>query len=320
MNHVMEFRLINIGCGASRRKRHPARMVMLGLAAWIVVAAGCRDRGPEARTADSGNGPRVISLAPNLTEMIVAIGAGDALVGRSSACDVPAAALADVPVVGGFGEPSLEALLSREPTLVVDVDLADQSLQHRMRQAGLRREHIPCNRLDDIPKALRSLGRLLDRESAAEELARTFENELAMLREQAAALPDAQRPLVFIELWSDPLMTVGGDSFISECVYLAGGKNFGDEQDSEYYYLSHEQIVARDPEVIVLLFMTEPGAAPRVAERIGWSGIRAVRDGRIHGDVDPDLLTRPGPRILHGIAHLRRVLAMDPAPAGELSP
>lgn len=274
----------------------------------LLTFSGCGDVDSPSPDAVSDGEPRVISLAPNLTEMIVALGAGDQLVGRSSACDFPAAALKNVPIVGGFGEPSVEALLAQRPTLIVDVALADRSLQTRMRQAGLRREHIPCHRLDDIPAALRTLGELLQREQAAHDLARTFEEDLDRLRRRSERLPDAGRPLVFAELWAEPLMTVGRGSFISECIRLAGGRNLGDENDTEYYYLSQEHVVERNPDVILLLYMTKNQPVERVAARIGWESINAVRQRRVHGDLNPDLIMRPGLRIMRGIDQLRQAI------------
>ncbi len=300
----------------SRGRRHVGVFRLLP-AALLFVCGGCGDFSPSTPDSVADGEPRVISLAPNLTEMIIAIGAGDQLVGRSSACDYPAAALKNVPVVGGFGEPSMEVLLAQRPTLIVDVALADQSLQHRLRQAGLHREHIPCTRLDEIPAALRRLGRLLQREEAARTLADELEDELTRLRRQAARIPDAHRPLVFAEVWSEPLMTVGRSSFISECIRLAGGRNLGDENDTEYYYLSHERVVERNPDVILLLYMAEEKVADRIATRIGWESLNAVRNRRIHDELDPDLIMRPGPRVLQGIAQMRRAIVNPDSPAAK---
>ncbi len=290
------------------KPRHEPAIHLLA-ALILFLCGGCGELEAPPPDIDVGSDPRVISLAPNLTEMIIAIGAGDRLVGRSSACDYPAAALKDVPVVGGFGEPSMETLLAQQPTLIVDVALADQSLQQRMRQAGLRREHIPCGQLDEIPAALRTLGRLLQREQSAQTLAAQLDDQLSRLRRQAESIPDSERPLVFAELWAEPLMTVGRRSFISECIRLAGGRNLGDERDEEYYYLSHERVVERNPDVILLLYMTQEKPVDRIATRIGWESVNAVRHRRIHDELDPDLIMRPGPRIVRGITQLHRTIA-----------
>ncbi len=279
------------------------------LLAATCLGSGCRKSPALPDTMTAGR-QRVISLAPSLTEMIVAIGAADQLVGRSSACDYPPEALANVPVVGGFGVPSLEGLLIQKPTLIVDVALADKSLEQRMQSAGLRREHIPCNRLDDIPAAIRRLGDLLQRQEAAENLAAGIETEIGRLREARSAKADDDLPLVFAEMWSDPLMTVGRRSFIAECIRLAGANHLGDETDAEYYYISQERVLERNPDILVMLYMTAAQAPfQRVSERIGWEALKAVQGGRIYSDFDPDTLLRPGPRILDGIAQLRAVIA-----------
>lgn len=291
-------------------------------AALMISSGGCRDRpyGSASPPDPSGApGERVISLAPSLTEMIAAIGAGDQLVGRSSACDYPPEIMEAVPAVGGFGEPSLEALLARNPSLVVDVALADKTLEHRMRTAGLRRIHIPCEKLDDIPDALRRLGDLLHRPAEAETLAAGLESALADLR-TASADDASKRPLVFVELWSDPLMTIGRTSYIAECIRLAGGENLGDEQNRDYYYISHERIIERNPDVILVFYMAGASPADQIAGRIGWEDVAAVRQRRIYADFDHDTILRPGPRVLQGIEQLRASITARGTSAMEAQP
>lgn len=289
--------------------RFPFRLFTVMLLPLVfVLGGGCRESSPPVPEAYEG-GERVVSLAPSLTEMIVAIGAADSLVGRSSACDYPPGLLRHVPVVGGFGEPSLEALLALQPTLIVDVDLADKSLEHRLQKAGLRRERIPCSQLDDVPRALRRLGELLQRETEAEGLALTLERELDGLRLRAENISPSQRPLVFVELWPEPLMTLGNLSFISESIRLAGGLNLGDEEDAEYYYISHERVIERNPDVVLLLYEAGDFATDRIAKRIGWDSLNAVKKDRIHTDLDHDTIMRPGPRLRQGIEQLNEIIA-----------
>jgi len=243
---------------------------------------------------------RVVSLAPCLTEIICAIGARDCLVGRSSACHFPPEVVQHVPVAGNFGIPSLEALANCTPNLVVTVDLEDQNAVQAIEHLGIRHASIPCRSLDDIPRAMRTVGQLLHREAGAEKLAGEFAQTLADLRKQTPAT----RRRVFIEIWGDPLMTAGKKSFLNELVELAGGTNIAGDVARDYFQISTETVLARDPEVIVLL----GGTASAVAKRTGWLQITAVKTGHICSGLDGDLLEVPGPRILEAVAVLRQCL------------
>jgi len=283
------------------RRRLPCRRPWGGWL-WLTLLAAGR---PAAAAPPA---ERVVSLAPNLTEMICALGAADQLVGRTSACDYPPAPLKTVPVIGGFGAPSLELVLRQRPTLVLDVALEDEALGRRLTALGLRRQRIPCRTLDDIPAALRTLGRLLHRAPAAEALAARFAADLARLRRAAADSP-RRRPRVYAEIWSDPLMTCGRRTFLAELIALAGGQNLGDAADRDYYPLSAEWVLLQQPECILCLYDAPPGdPAGRFRARSGWARLPAVRQGRVYGGFDNAVLLRPGPRALEGVRRLRQCL------------
>jgi len=237
--------------------------------------------------------------------MVCAVGGAPFLVGRTSACNYPPEALAGVPVVGGFGAPSLELLVTARPTLILDVALADEALGRRIEALGLRRERIACETLADVPRAIERVGALLGREPDGRRLAAEFTAEARRLRGEART--SADRPAVFVEIWSDPVVTVGRGSFVSELVALAGGRNIGDDVEKPYFQVSQEWVVARNPDVVVCLYMSESGPAGQgVLARRGWSGVRAVREKRVYDGFDNDLLLRPGPRALQGARELRR--------------
>ena len=273
----------------------------------LLAAPGC-GRAP----AGGGGGvePRVVSLAPNLTEILFAIGAGSNLVGRTDVCNWPPAAAA-VPVVGSFGRPSVEAVLRQRPTLVLTADLEDERILDPLTRAGLAHRRIACGTLDDIPAAIREVGDLVHAGAAADALADRLAGELARLRAEAGAAADA-RPRAFAEIWGDPLMTAGRRSFVAELVRLAGCDNLGDAVDGDYVAVSPEWVIIRDPEIIFCLYMAEgTQAVQRVAGRVGWQAVNAVRRGTVFDGFDTDLLFRPGPRVLEGVAALRARVAQS---------
>ena len=170
------------------------------VATWLVLmlgVVGCQpkatDENSPASSAQSSAKPRIVSLAPSVTEMLYAIGAGEQLVGRTSACDFPAEA-EKVPVAGAFGKPSLEMLASMHPDMVIAVDLEDKRNSDKIRELGIRMEHITCTTPDEIPEALRTLGRLTKNERQADSLASVISKGLAEFRKQAP--PTAPRPTI----------------------------------------------------------------------------------------------------------------------------
>ena len=286
------------------------------LIAALGLAAACAGCGRRAEPAPDAPGERVVSLAPSLTEIVCAIGAGDLLVGRTSACDYPSNILARVPVIGGFGTPSLELLAAARPTLILDVALGDETVGQKIASLGLRRERVRCASLDDIPEAMITVGRLVRREADALRAADRMRAEIRALRAQAAAV--TRRPKVLVEIWCDPITTVGRRSFLSELISLAGGTNAGDEVDKDYFQVSSEWVVSKVPDVILCLYMSREGSARKtVRSRDGWQVVPAVRNDRIYDDFDNNMILRPGPRILDSLAALRRCIAGPGAESGR---
>jgi len=281
-------------CGRTRAVV-PAGVCMLFL---CVVLAGCRP----VESGEAG-GVRVVSLAPNLTEIVCVLGARDELVGRSGACDYPAD-VRMLPEVGRFGTPLLEPLLGCRPTLVLDVDLENPAVRTTLRAAGIRSEQVACRRVADIPGAIRLIGGLLGRAAVAEACAAQLEVGLSDCRARRAA-EVGPRPRVLVVVWHDPLMTVGARSFVSELVTLAGGENVGDVVARGYYAVSPEWAVAVDPDLVLVLAGGMTGTA--VEQLPVLADLPAVRAGRVRVLPDPDVVCRPGPRVLEGIAALERI-------------
>ena len=278
------------------------------LALCLHTLAGC-SKPQAADTAEKAVAEvpqRIVSLAPSLTEMLFAIGAGDQLVGRTSACDWPAEA-EKVAVVGSFGRPSLEVLASMNPDLVLDVDLADDQTAKKMEEMHIRREHIRCQDPEELPAALRKLGALTGHVRQADSLATVIEQGLAKYRKEADAKQHKTR--IYLEIWNDPLWTGGRDSFVSRLIGYAGGQNIGDEVEKEYFQVSPEWVIKQNPDVIACMYMAnEAPAAAALKQRPGWQGISAVRNDRVYDKFDNRLYLRPGPRILEGIAGMKKLI------------
>ncbi|MBZ4220193.1 MAG: cobalamin-binding protein [Chlorobium sp.] len=286
------------------------RLLPVCLSLLLLLSAGCTKK--TNVTAHQAGKPTIVSLAPSLTEMIFAIGAGDQLVGRTTACDWPVA-VAKVPVVGAFGRPSLELLAAIHPDLVVDVDLADEEMAKKISALGIQQESITCKSPDDIPTALRKLGKLTGHIREADSLALSITKGLAVFKNEAKI--QMNKKSVYLEIWDDPFWTGGNGSYTSALIAYAGGKNIGDVVNKDYFEISQEWIIEKSPEVIACMYMAkESSAVDNVMNRPGWSSIAAVRRHQVYDRFDNSLFLRPGPRVLEGIEQLHRMIYPEMKP------
>ena len=271
---------------------------MRGLLLASLLAVGCR---PADRAATLPAARRIVSLAPSSTELLFALGAGDQVVGRTSWCRYPRAALR-VPDVGDGLNPNLEAIAARRPDLVV----LYRSPLNEAAAAQLARLGIPAvilaqDRLEDVARAARVLGRLTGREVAGDSIAAAME---ALLR---APPPPAIARVVFV-VWDNPPMVIGGGSYLDQLATLAGGANVFHDLGAASATVSIETIVARDPDVIVVL--SDSTAPPAYGRRPEWRAVRAVREGRFLM-LAGDLFGRPSPTAPAAVAALRHALQSE---------
>ena len=290
--------------GSPKRPTTPWEGVPAVLALFLL--AGCIP--PTEQPANSNL--RLISTAPNLTECVCAIGAGDLLAGRTEACDYPPEVVRDIPVTGGFGTPYLEPLLAARPTHVLETVLADPEVKRRLDALKIPVVHVPCARLTEIPGALRQLGTLTRHTEQAENLATAVQSGIDTARADSDAL--ARRPRVLLLFAPDTPITAGGNAFIAELLELAGGLNIGRGSTTDYYHVSLEWILEQNPDMILCVFETA-GRAPLSLfdSQTGWKALSAVRKSRVYTVPDLNTVSRPGPRVLQGLAQLKEVLSRD---------
>lgn len=283
-----------------------------GLLAALLLA-GCGSRG-EQRAAlvvvdDAGDTTfvtrpytRVVSLAPATTELVFAIGAGDRLVGRTHWCDYPAEALAVTDVGDGL-QPNLESVLGTAPDLVLLYRSATNAeAAKRIRSAGVAALQLTVDRLSDIPRVARLLGPALGHAATADSLATAF---LAAI-EQARQSPSAQpgKPLsVLLLAWDAPPIAIGGTSFQSEILTLAGGRNLFADLDRPSAEVSLESILARNPDAVLIT----GGRPPEAFDRPEWQLVPAIREHRFIRFSHP-AFDRPSPRAAEVIRALRAQL------------
>ena len=249
---------------------------------------------------------RIVSLAPNHTETLYALGLGDRVVGVTEYCNYPPEA-AEKTQVGAFDAIDLELVVGLEPDLVLATTM------HMVETVPALREHgIPVFVLDPqtvshVLRAISAVGHLTGQDAAAETLVGQLQARIDAVQDAVAG---AQRPAVFWDLGPE-LFTAGPGSFVDDLIRLAGGENVAADADSPWPQLSVEAILLKDPDLIVLADHNYGQTATMVAERPGWSDIRAVVEGSIIEIVDDDIVSRPGPRVVDGLEFLARAFHPD---------
>jgi iron complex transport system substrate-binding protein len=267
----------------------------------LAAAACSRGHGAPAAAAEAH---RVVSLGPATTEALFAIGAGDRVVARSRYCDWPPEA-AKLPQVGGI-EPDVEAILDLSPDLVVGPSgVWSGRFGETMRAHGVATwfpEEVRS--LADVDALILALGERTGRAAQAREVDGQLDaREVAIEK----AVAGERRPRVLFVAELAPVVVAGPSSFADDLLRHAGASN-AVADGGAWPTLGFERVLELDPDVIVDSSVVETGGATRITPQAqGWSGVRAVREGRVVPLTDERVL-RPGPRIAEGLAVLARAL------------
>ena len=269
------------------------RRLILHPSSFILLIACSRT--PVANTHDDLDRPvalparitRVVTLAPNLTEIVYAIGAEDRIAGTDDFSDEPAAAKT-LPKVGGM-QPNIEKIVALRP----DVVLATTTGNHPNLAPALAAVKIPLfvvrtDRLDEVPRAMERVASILGvRTNAAEEL------RAAIARQKRTR---ARRPRLLFVVWADPLYVAGRDTFSDDLLRLTGAENIVTITGWPQYSL--ESLVANPPDLILYVNKIAPSQIEKLRT---YAHVPAVA-------VDENLFTRPGPRVSSAAETLNRIL------------
>lgn len=247
---------------------------------------------------------RVVSLAPSLTEIAYAVGAGDRLVGVTQFCDFPSEATKK-PKIGGIYTPNLEAILALRPDVVLATTEGNREEHIRaLERLGLAVYVIRPTDFASVLDSIARVGRLLGRGGEARRLVESMQREADGT---ARVLNGRPRPRVLYVLWGSPLIVPGRDTLITDLIRRAGGESVSGNEALAYPRFSVEEALGRRPERIVLALHGEASLDERLREWQHLALLPAVRQGRVHA-IEGDLLHRPGPRVVDGLRALARLL------------
>ena len=240
---------------------------------------------------------RIVSLGPNITEIIYALNRGDSLVGRTDWCDYPHEA-STIPSVGGPKDPSLETILSLRPDLVIASTHAPLESLGIMEEAGLLTLVLyGPETYDGAYQVIETVGRILGADAAAAELLEEMRRRTAAVLTRAAALTDKPRVYYAVGFGEGGDWTATGDTFIHQMLTMAGGRNVA--AGAAGWSFSLERLVLEDPDMIIL----NRGLANSFKRTPIYKELKAVKDGQIF-EVDENTIVRQGPRLIDGLETL----------------
>lgn len=249
---------------------------------------------------------RIIALAPFLTELLFAAGAGDYVVGVVEFSDFPSAAN-KIPRIGSHQRFDMEAILALKPDLVVAwLSGNTRNDINRLEKLGLQVYVSEPKKLGDIPDVIERLGRLVGTDQSARRSSQTFRKQYRDLKKQYQDLSSIR---LFYQIWDQPLMTVNGDHLINDVIRLCGGKNVFEDLSTLTPIIDIEAVVQADPAVIVAGGMSDAGTTWLKAWQ-QWSQLSAVKSKNLFF-IPPSLIQRHTPRILEGARQL--CVALDKA-------
>ena len=255
---------------------------------------------------DTGFPQRIVCLSAEHVEICYALGAGDRVVGVPGTAHRPPEAR-EKPRIGGFTTFRADKILELEPDLVLAFSDLQADISAELIRAGLP---VFCSNPRSIEEILGSIllvGGLLGLDLPARDLVQDMRDDIRQLREFSSVWPD--RPRVYFEEWHDPL--IAGIRWVSEIIELAGGRDIfselRDKRSAKERVLDPDEVVRRDPQIILASWCGKPVDVGVIRGRPGWSAISAVKTGRIH-EVDGADILSPGPSVMAGLRTIHEIV------------
>jgi iron complex transport system substrate-binding protein len=241
---------------------------------------------------------RIVSMAPNVTEILFALGLGGRVVGVTRFCDYPPETQS-LPKIGGLVDPNVEIIRSLDPDLVIAFRGNPLRLVERVRQLGLPVFVLDIGRrLDDLFPLIERIGLVTHAGRRAAELAGELRRRVANVDAPLRGI--ASRPRAFVLLYGQGLWTCGGESYVNDLVARAGGANVASALPKKWALYKREKIIRDDPEVIFILARSAAdfeSGRERLVRMPGLPEVKAVKEGRIY-EIDENAASRFGPRLV----------------------
>ncbi len=248
---------------------------------------------------------RIVSLAPNITEILYYLGLGDRVAGVTDYSYYPPEAL-DKPKVGSYIDSNIEKIISLSPDLVIGTKDGNQpSVVYLLEHAGIPVYVVNPRNVRDIISTIGEIGALCGVSEKARLLVDRLNKRLEAVQK---AVGSVNRRLVFLQINLSPIMTVNKNTYHNDLICLAGGKNMTAHEPITYPRISIEEVIRKGPDVIIISSMDRKGEFEKAKEEwMEWSSIPAVKNNRVYL-IDSDLIDRPSQRVLDGLEAMARLI------------
>jgi iron complex transport system substrate-binding protein len=244
---------------------------------------------------------RIVSLAPSVTELIFAVGAGDRVVGVTEYDTYPEE-VKDLPKVGGFKGPNIELITAQEPDIVFASTLSGKEEMETLEKMGIPVVVIEAKSIDNIYESIEMLGKITNKE----EKAQTIVNEMkSKIQEISNKVKDRPKIKVFHLIDINGNWTAGSGTFIHELINLAGGQNIAEDTEGWVQY-SIEELVSKNPDAIVM--SSYAGDVETIKNMEGYKETNAVKNNNIYVVSNDDIISRATNRIVLGLEEIAKFL------------
>jgi len=263
----------------------------------LSVHTGCQS---SSKTGQITEGPRYVSITPANTEILFALGLDKEIVAVTNYCNYPVRALSREKV-GTFSNPSIEKIVSLKPDIVFATGLEQAETVRKLQLLKQNVVLIDPENFAQLFDAISLAGKLTGRTGAAESILKSMKKRLSVIKERTTFHNRLPRILVLVS--TNPLMAAGSGSFIDEMIEIAGGQNAAKDLIRPYCRITDEFLIQKDPELIMVLHC---GMKQFIMGEDRWKNVSAVKEGRVYDDINPDILCRPGPRMIIGLEEIAK--------------
>lgn len=295
--------ITSAGCSAKSadsQKSQPAATVQAVESKAAQYPVTIKDSNNDEVTLDK-EPKNVVSIAPNITEIIYAIGAGSKLVGRTDYCDYPEEAK-KVQSIGGLTDPNVEKIVELKPDLVIASTHFKPEVEKKLKDLGIKVAVIYSETsFDSVYKNISDIGQLLNAKQGSDKVVSDMKTKIDMVQNK---VKDLNKPSLFYFIsYGKSLNTAGKDTFIGKMIEMAGAKNAADDVTGWSYTL--EKLVEKNPDILIC--SKNYDAKKGIQSTDGYKDLSAVKKDKLF-EIDNNLLDRQGPRLADGLYELAKIV------------
>ncbi len=250
--------------------------------------------------------PRIVSLAPAVTEIVAALDMSESLVGVSDACDYPPEVVTQRSKTGPFSNPNKNSILVLNPSIIIGIGVAKSTELKELEHSGVELLLLPTpDNITGLLTCIKLIGYAIGKRQESQKLA----DSISLSIQHTRKTRPLHKPSVLAVLWNPPLIAAAGNTLIADVILAAGGINTLEAGSIPYPKINSEILLYRNPEMVLIL---DKSRQKEILNESAVSLTHAASKDRIIADIDPALLIRPGPRIAEGVRQLQEALLSFP--------